>query len=205
MVETKTPNGHLEINWPLGSLLQEQHRSSFTYFLLLLTKFCHPNLGSKNFACPARELRAKKRCRIIIFTHLFFIANCKVKSIHFWNSVFDFMKTRSFSWCQRGLAWKSLVKGPYFHKMKIVQTLFKKRMDFSVTSVVVLRISREVLSLFIHIYHIIFYYINLYSFILFIFIYIFIYYNYIFIFMEILKTLEIHNFLNRCSGPLCYS
>ena len=44
----------------LGILLQEQHRPSFTYFLLLLTKICHPNLGSKNFACPAWELRAKK-------------------------------------------------------------------------------------------------------------------------------------------------
>jgi hypothetical protein len=28
-------------------------------------------------------------------------------------------------------AWKGLVKAPCFHKMKIVQTLFQKRMDFT--------------------------------------------------------------------------
>ena len=54
----------------------------------------------------------------------------QLKSIHFWNSVFHFMKTRSVSWCQLGLAGKGLVKGPCFYKMKIVQTLFWKRMDF---------------------------------------------------------------------------
>ena len=37
---------------------------------------------------------------------------------------FQFMKTRSFSWCYVGLAWKSLVKRTLFYKEKIVQTLF---------------------------------------------------------------------------------
>ena len=50
-----------------------------------------------------------------------------VKSIHFWNNVCHFMKTKFFSWCQLGLAWKSLVKVPCFHQMKIVQM----RTDFS--------------------------------------------------------------------------
>ena len=40
-----------------------------------------------------------------------------LKSIHF-------MKTRSFSLCQLGLAWKGLLKGSCFHKMKSVHTLF---------------------------------------------------------------------------------
>ena len=48
----------------------------------------------------------------------------KVKFIHFLNNVVQFMKTRYFSWCQLGIAWKSFVKVPCFHKMKIVQILF---------------------------------------------------------------------------------
>ena len=39
-----------------------------------------------------------------------------LKSIHFWTSVFDFMKTRYFSWCQQGLAWKGLVKSTLFSR-----------------------------------------------------------------------------------------
>ena len=40
------------------------------------------------------------------------------------------MKTRSSRWCQLGLAWKGLVKGPCFQKMKIAKTLSYKLMDF---------------------------------------------------------------------------
>ena len=35
------------------------------------------------------------------------------------------MKTRSLSWCQMGIAWKGLVRTPYFYKMKIIQTLHR--------------------------------------------------------------------------------
>ena len=38
-----------------------------------------------------------------------------LKSIHFWNCVFHFMKTRSFCWCQLGLAWF----GSFFLRMGI--------------------------------------------------------------------------------------
>ena len=94
-------------------------RATFTYFLLLLTKICHPNLGSKNFACPARELRAKKKVQNNYIKTFIFHYQLQVKIHSYLKSVFHFMKTRSL-----GLAWKSLMKGSCFHKMKIVQTLF---------------------------------------------------------------------------------
>ena len=41
----------------------------------------------------------------------------QLKSINFLKQwFFDFMKTRYFSWCQQGLAWKGLVKITLFSK-----------------------------------------------------------------------------------------
>ena len=50
----------------------------------------------------------------------------------YWNPFI--FETVSFSWCQLELAWKGLVKVPCFHKMKILQTLFKKWADFCISN-----------------------------------------------------------------------
>ena len=63
-----------------------------------------------------------------ILSLVVFDSNCfvsmikKLKYIHFRNSVLHFMKTRSFSWCQVGLAWKGLVKDLVFIKWRLRNT-----------------------------------------------------------------------------------
>ena len=67
-----------------------------------------------------------------VWTNLIYIEHFDPIWSNLFKYFFDFMKTRYFSWWQQGLGWKGLVKSIFFHKVKIVQTLFWKRMDFDI-------------------------------------------------------------------------